>query len=206
MSENSAGQRNLDNAAFALRVQHWLVSRGHQLEVDGWAGDRTAKAWAQEVGAPVPPVKPQLARSGLAALFPQTRLKVEAVLADPEASRLGLRVVSTFRSFAEQARLYEQGRSTPGPIVTNARAGQSMHNVRRAVDMAPEQLTREPGWAPNSNLWQMLGALYERHGLSWGGRWSKPDNPHGEDRWCSACGREHKPEGFMESGDCRLGS
>jgi peptidoglycan L-alanyl-D-glutamate endopeptidase CwlK len=139
-------------------------------------------------------------------LHPQTRRKLEAMLADPEASALGLKWISGYRSFAEQDRLYAQGRGAAGPRVTNAKGGQSFHNVRRAVDLAPAQLLREPNWAPTSPLWLRLGLLYECYGLKWGGRWRTPDRPHGEDSFCLACGRDVGPSAathFSEDGECR---
>ena len=40
------------------------------------------------------------------------------------------------RTFAEQDKLYAQGRTTPGPIVTNAQSGQSPHEYGCATDWA----------------------------------------------------------------------
>lgn len=37
-------------------------------------------------------------------------------------------LTATFRASAEQAKLYAQGRTTPGRVVTNAKPGQSLHN------------------------------------------------------------------------------
>jgi len=70
-------------------------------------------------------------------LHPKFRKKL-AAFADALAAR-GMDVLITdgFRSFAEQDRLFEQGRSTPGNIVTNARGGRSNHNYGLAVDMYP---------------------------------------------------------------------
>lgn len=45
-----------------------------------------------------------------------------------------VRIVQGFRSFPEQQALYNQGRTTPGPRVTAAKAGQSYHNYGLAVD------------------------------------------------------------------------
>jgi peptidoglycan L-alanyl-D-glutamate endopeptidase CwlK len=140
-------------------------------------------------------------------LYPQTRRKLEALFADPEASALGLRWISGFRSFAEQTKLYAQGRTAPGPVVTNATAGSSFHNVRRAVDLAPVALLREPGWAPDSPLWVRLGVLAQCYGFGWGGTWKKPDRPHLEDSWCLSCGKDVGPreaKHFTEGGECRL--
>jgi peptidoglycan L-alanyl-D-glutamate endopeptidase CwlK len=48
-------------------------------------------------------------------------------------------IVLTFgyRSIEQQDRLYAQGRTKPGKIVTNARGGQSPHNYGLAIDLAP---------------------------------------------------------------------
>jgi len=43
-------------------------------------------------------------------------------------------IIFGFRSLEEQTKLYEQGRSAPGKIVTRAQAGQSPHNFNCAVD------------------------------------------------------------------------
>jgi hypothetical protein len=42
--------------------------------------------------------------------------------------------ISGLRSMEEQTKLYDQGRKTPGAIVTNARAGSSFHNYGLATD------------------------------------------------------------------------
>lgn len=44
--------------------------------------------------------------------------------------------ISGFRSFEEQRQLFEQGRTTQGPIVTRAKPGLSMHNYGLASDWA----------------------------------------------------------------------
>ena len=46
-----------------------------------------------------------------------------------EAAGVTALITTTFRSGAEQDELYAQGRTKPGPRVTNARAGQSAHNA-----------------------------------------------------------------------------
>ena len=43
-------------------------------------------------------------------------------------------IVFGYRSVDEQNKLYEQGRSLPGNIVTNARGGKSPHNYYCAID------------------------------------------------------------------------
>lgn len=139
----------------------------------------------------------------LADLCPQTQAKVSRLLASLAAAGLAVFVTSTYRSFAEQASLYAQGRTAGGHVVTNAKPGASFHNVRRAVDFAfsgPEPFA-------DHHPWEELGAEIEAHGLTWGGRWrNMPDRPHAEDRWCAHCGIEHASAlRFAESGECRRG-
>ncbi|BBP87504.1 hypothetical protein BsIDN1_11220 [Bacillus safensis] len=45
-----------------------------------------------------------------------------------------VQITSGYRSFAEQNKLYSQGRTAPGKIVTNAKGGQSNHNYGLAID------------------------------------------------------------------------
>jgi hypothetical protein len=46
-------------------------------------------------------------------------------------------VVFTRRTMAEQQKIYNQGRTTPGSIVTRAKPGFSAHNYGLAVDLCP---------------------------------------------------------------------
>lgn len=100
----------------------------------------------------------------------------------------GLNVVITdgFRSYAEQDKIYSQGRTTSGKIVSNAKGGQSIHNFGYAVDFA---LTSEGGtvhWDVNKDLntnkkkdWFEVGAIAKQIGFSWGGDWKDfKDYPH----------------------------
>ena len=92
---------------------------------------------------------------------------------------LELRITSGYRSSAEQGRLYEQGRTTDGPIVTNAPAGRSWHNHRLAFDVAPVDASGQPHWPEDVALWDQIGALGKAAGLEWGGDWkSFQDRPH----------------------------
>ena len=93
-----------------------------------------------------------------------------------------IRVTSGYRSFAEQQKLFNRGRTTAGSIVTNARPGHSMHNFGLAVDLAPGILGAHP-WRPDWNdaspSWEAMMVLGEALGLECGGRWKNfPDKPH----------------------------
>lgn len=85
-------------------------------------------------------------------------------------------IYCTLRSNEEQDALYAQGRTTPGKIRTNARAGQSAHNPdksgkSRAFDCCP-MLYGKPEWNTSSPLWMKMGVIGESVGLEWSGRWN----------------------------------
>lgn len=112
----------------------------------------------------------------LSLLEAETRAKAEALLAQAQAAGLSLTVVSTRRSCADQARLYAQGRTTPGTIVTNAKGCRSWHVLGRAFDVA------FTGMSPTPSDWDTVGAIGEGLGLTWGKRFSGTlnDLPHFE--------------------------
>ncbi|WP_215782032.1 M15 family metallopeptidase [Paludibacterium sp. B53371] len=84
-------------------------------------------------------------------------------------------ITCTYRSGAEQDELYAQGRTKPGPRVTNARAGQSAHNfsikgqpAARAFDVVPV-IGGKPIWDASHPHWQTMGRIGETLGLNWYG-------------------------------------
>lgn len=60
--------------------------------------------------------------------------------------------ISGFRDPKEQAKLYAQGRSTPGKIVTNAKPWTSFHNFGLAIDFAFDTDSKREGLQPGWNL------------------------------------------------------
>lgn len=95
-----------------------------------------------------------------------------------------LRFAYVFRSFAEQSIIYEQGRTRPGKIVTNAKPGQSIHNYRYAVDIVLLKDTDGNGtfetasWETNVDFdgdgiadWMEVVAIFKKYGWTWGGDW-----------------------------------
>ena len=87
---------------------------------------------------------------------------------------IDLLVTQTYRSPADQAALYAQGRTTDGHIVTRAKAGQSMHQYRVAYDVVPLR-NGKPVWGTiydiDIALWHKVGELGRAQGLSWAGDW-----------------------------------
>ena len=87
-------------------------------------------------------------------------------------------VTSTYRDGECQDAIYAQGRTTPGRIITNCRAGDSAHNYRVAFDFVPLDIKGQPDWNDQVK-WRKCGDLAVRVGLEWGGSWSGfVDRPH----------------------------
>jgi peptidoglycan L-alanyl-D-glutamate endopeptidase CwlK len=107
------------------------------------------------------------------------RPKVQCL--DKAAKEQGITIVYTeaYRSIESQNEIYQQGRTKPGPIITKAQGGQSLHNYGLAVDI----MDSKKGLNLNEDVWQSLGEMGNRCGLSWGGSWNTfPDRPHFEFR------------------------
>jgi len=105
-----------------------------------------------------------------------------------EAGKIGIRVVITadYRSADEQNRLYEQGRTTEGNIVTNAKAGESYHNYGLAIDFALLDIDGTVIWDMNydgngngKKDWNEVVEIAKSLGYEWGGDWKNfKDYPH----------------------------
>jgi len=66
-------------------------------------------------------------------------------------------------------------------IITNAKTS-DFHGTGRAYDIAPGRYVNGvlvPWWGAPWSVWQELGEIGERLGMTWGGRWKKlNDCPH----------------------------
>jgi peptidoglycan LD-endopeptidase CwlK len=90
-----------------------------------------------------------------------------------------LRVTQGLRTYAEQNALYDQGRTTPGKIVTEAKGGYSMHNFGLAVDVVPMSASGQPDWNDKDAQWAEILAKAPACGLAEGAAWRTfPDEPH----------------------------
>jgi len=115
-------------------------------------------------------------------LAPEVRAKAEAFLKKCDEAGIDLLVTCTWRSDAEQAELYAEGRTKPGRIKTNAQPGQSKHNgtiagipASRALDVVP-LVNGKPVWGTDGEdlvLWERVGVIGESCGLEWAGRWKR---------------------------------
>lgn len=103
----------------------------------------------------------------------------EAVKQTPEG--IHPLITETYRSFEESDKLYAQGRTAPGKIVSNSKAGQSYHNYSVALDFALIA-NGEMSWIVNDN-WMIVVECFKRHGFAWGGDFeSFKDYPHLENK------------------------
>ena len=78
-------------------------------------------------------------------------------------------ITSTYRDLESQKALFDQGRSLPGKIVTNAKPGSSVHNWRCAFDFVPI-VNGKVQWN-DTKLFERCGNIAESVGLEWAGRW-----------------------------------
>lgn len=134
--------------------------------------------------------KAQLARQAarLAGVHKELRVAFGRALAAwqarPELARLGRPIVTEgYRSAAEQERLYAQGRTAPGPIVTYKRGGESKHNLvpARALDVAFLLAGGQVSWS--AELLRRFAQLMKAASpaVRWGGDWPGwKDRPHFE--------------------------
>lgn len=115
----------------------------------------------------------------LSAVNPLLASRVRLIIESAARQGVTLYVDSGYRSSEEQNKLYAQGRTTPGEIVTYKRGGESQHNFRNAVDLVPI-LNGRPSWSESFD-WSLIGRLASQVGLNWGGNWNNfVDRPHVE--------------------------
>lgn len=89
-----------------------------------------------------------------------------------------IRVTQGLRTWDEQDKLFQQGRSTPGDKVTNAPAGSSYHNFGLAVDVVP-MMPLGPDWDVTHPVWGRIVAVGTSLGLTSGATWRTfKDYPH----------------------------
>jgi len=110
-------------------------------------------------------------------LAPPAKQRAEAFIAAAKAKGIDLLVTSTYRDSESQDALYAQGRSTPGNIVTRAKAGESWHNHCCALDVVP--LVNGKAIWDDQAMWKQVGEIGKSCGLEWAGDWKTfKEYPH----------------------------
>ena len=156
------------------------------VEVDGRAGPQTWGAIYRRIVDRDSPLDAALTGSDdlasarsekvIGKLHPRVQAYARALYFKAREHGLTIQIISGLRSYAEQDALYAQGRTEPGNVVTNARAGHSNHNFGIAFDVGLFERNEYLGESP---MYKAVGALGEELGLEWGGNWrTLVDQPH----------------------------
>jgi len=110
-------------------------------------------------------------------LHPELQDIVEKLQDRCKAANLPVLITDTLRTEAEQNKLYAQGRTAPGAIVTSVKYPNSMHCWGVAFDFCRNVRGRE--YDDSDGFYKRVGEIGESLGLEWGGRWTSPvDKPH----------------------------
>jgi peptidoglycan L-alanyl-D-glutamate endopeptidase CwlK len=118
-----------------------------------------------------------ITKQRIAALWPE--LARRWVKVDDKLVSMGItvRVDQGLRTWSEQDALYAQGRTAPGPIVTDAKGGESWHNYGLALDFVP-MLNGHPQWNRAFPWYAITIGIAEGWGFISGSKWANPDFPH----------------------------
>ena len=113
----------------------------------------------------------------LALVCPALSDKIHQLADEVADDGIFFHVTQGLRTWAEQDALYQQGRTLPGAIVTDAPAGSSWHNYGLAVDVVP--MDPLPDWNASHPIWRRLIAAGEALGLYSGDEFRTfKDEPH----------------------------
>lgn len=121
------------------------------------------------------------------ALHPKLREDAAAILSEIDKATTTptsfCRFACTLRTFEEQEVLYNQGRTTPGKVVTNAKPGFSYHNYGLAIDIA-FVVNNKGSWDIKKDWdgdkladWVEVVNIFKAHDWEWGDR-GLIDLPH----------------------------
>jgi hypothetical protein len=115
----------------------------------------------------------------LGRLAPAFRQAVQAAVEECHAQGLDAMVYEGYRSQALASMYFERGRTVKPPFkpVTNAPTNlHSWHGFGLAVDV----VHRTTFWGPpEGDAWfHQVGAIFKKHGCTWGGDWKMADLPH----------------------------
>ena len=127
-----------------------------------------------------------ITKERLALLHPKVRDEAQSLVQTIWDMGIRMRVTHGLRTRKEQQTLYNKGRTTKGPIVTNAMPGRSYHNYGLALDFC---LLRDDGkaifWlkadqnADKKADWSQIVDVFKASGWEWGGDFkSIKDYPH----------------------------
>src|SRR5688572_18547531 len=123
------------------------------------------------------------------ALHPFFRDQIVTLIKKCKEKGIELAIVETYRTHAKQHEY-----KTMGKKYTSSGAGRSKHQYGLAVDVVP-MVNSVAVW-DNAALWRKIGAVGEKLGLRWGGRWKKPYDP-GHFEWTGGLTSIHLAQGLL---------
>lgn len=187
--------KRLVDDSLQMKTRRGLVKKLREII----AGTRPVPAPAKPLPTPPPPARPaplpprpadagvmefdERSERNLRTLTPEAERQFRAWLRRVRAAGIPAVIICGTRTFAEQSALYAQGRTKPGPIVTRAKPGWSVHNYGMAIDFVVfESINTEGG--TGQPLWgdprmTHAGRIAIDMGLDWGGAWTTfKDVPH----------------------------
>jgi peptidoglycan L-alanyl-D-glutamate endopeptidase CwlK len=126
-----------------------------------------------------------------AGLHPDLLTKIDKVLAAMALRGHPMKIVQGFRTTGEQLKLYAEGRTLPGAIVTYADGVKIRSNHQAALDgpykgygCAVDCAFQGSEPFSEKHPWSLYGASVELAGLIWGGGhthgWHGQDRPHAQ--------------------------
>ncbi|MBA3035863.1 MAG: M15 family metallopeptidase [Desulfobacterium sp.] len=170
-----------------MKIEDMIYAVQHSLgvEEDGRPGPETWGAIYERIVGPTEnetPVASNIAmvdprsEKVISTLLPEVKPIARALVQKAALGGIRIKIISGFRTYAEQDELYAQGRTAPGSIVTNARAGYSNHNFGIAFDVGVFEGNSYLGDSPK---YKAVGIIGMDLGLEWGGNWKTiVDQPH----------------------------
>lgn len=161
------------------------VQRSLGVEADGCPGPETWGAIYERIVDPTTDTTPAASNIDMvdprsekviSTLLPEIRPMARALVQKAARGGIRIKIISGFRTYAEQNALYAQGRTAPGNIITNVRAGYSNHNFGIAFDIGVFEGNTYLGESPK---YKAVGVIGMDLGLEWGGNWKTiVDQPH----------------------------
>lgn len=103
-------------------------------------------------------------------LTPAMKVKCQQFIDKCKEAGIDVIITSTYRDIESQDALYAQGRTTKGPIVTNAKGGSSFHNYRIAFDFCPI-VNGKAQWN-DIKTFAKCGEIGKSLGLDYAGDWT----------------------------------
>lgn len=101
-----------------------------------------------------------------------------------QTTGMNVRLTCGFRSISDQQKVYNQGRTAPGKIVTQAEPFQTFHNYGLAADFCFRGKDPYLDMTENASLiWSQVGSIASQNALTWGGTFKFQDKPHLENNY-----------------------